>query len=189
MSAYVLTPALAAAYSKRFDFRTAVVKAGRQFLDTFGITAAGPGEGEEKTPRFWTSCDFVRGAATGRKSPVILGDRRYMEYSEYFGVFSIFNTVPMETEQKTGTQYLTEDHARELERLTSLEDAIFMEHVDGLSPLMSMHEITEMFPIEPDERPINEREVNAAFRRWRLKISIRYDAWPTTADDPVQFPS
>lgn len=179
MPTYVLTPERAAAYAIVFDFRTAVVKAARQALAAYEIEAVGPGEGVKKTPRYYTSCDFQRGAATGRKAPVPIGGRRYMEYCEYYGTFSIFNTVPMETEEKSGTAYLTEEHARELERLTSLEDAIFMEHVDLLSPLLPLHEVTECMPIEPDERPVAEREVNAAFRRWRLKINIRYSAWPS----------
>lgn len=179
MAAYTLTLARAEAYALRFDFRTAIVKAARQILAGYDIVAVGPGEGTAAVPRYFTSCDFQRGAATGRKSPVILGDRRYMEYSEFLGTFSIMNTVPMETEAKTENQYLTEDHARELERLTSLEDAIFMEHVGAFSPeLLPYHEVTELFPIDPDERPVELREVNAAFRRWRLKVNIRYDAWP-----------
>jgi len=181
MATYTLTPERAAAYALRFDFRTAIVKAARQILDGYDITAVGPGEGTAKTPRYFNSCDFVRGAATGRKSPVALGGRRYLEYSEYFGTFSILNTVPMETTEKGEAEYLTEEHARELDRLTSLEDAIFMEHVGAFTPeLLPYHEVTEMFPIEPDERPMQEREVNAAFRRWRLKVNIRYSAWPTT---------
>ena len=189
MSAYILTPVLAAAYAKRFDWRTAVVKAARQILDGYDITATGPGEGTAKTPRYYTSCDFQRGAATGRMTPVALGDRRYSEYSEYYGIFSVMNSVPMETDKKTGTAYLTEDHARELDRLTSMEDAIFMSHVEAFtSTLLPYHEITEILPIEPDERPTADREVNVAFRRWRLKINIRSDQWPTEADDPDQFP-
>jgi hypothetical protein len=179
VATYTLTLARAQEYAKRFDFRTAIVKAARQILADYDIVAVGPGDGVEKIPRYFTSVDFQRGAATGRKSPVALGDRRYLEYSEYFGTFSILNTVPMETDERTGDEYLTPDHARELERLTSLEDAIFMEHHDAWSALLPLHEVTECFPIEPDERPINEREVNAAFRRWRLKVNIRYDAWPT----------
>lgn len=178
--AYDLTLARAEAYSLMFDFRTPIVKAARQILTNYGIDAVGPGEGTQKVPRYFTSIDFVRGAATGRKGPVKLGDRRYMEYCEFFGTLAIFNTVPMETDEKTKTQYLSEDHARELDRLTSLEDAIFMEHVDALSPLLSLHEITSLMPIEPDERPENEREVNMAFRRWRAKVNIRYEAWPAT---------
>lgn len=179
MPVYDLTLARAQAYALIFDFRTPMVKAARQVLTTYGISAVGPGEGVNKVPRYCTSVDFQRGAATGRKCPVKLGDRRYMEYCEFFGTFTLLNTVPIETDEKAENAFVSEDHVRELDRLTSLEDAIFMEHADLLSPLLPSHEVTEMFPIEPDERPIHEREINAAFRRWRVKINVRYEAWPS----------
>lgn len=181
MPTYDLTLARAQAYSVVFDFRTAIVKAARQIMANYGITAQGPGDGITKVPRYFTSVDFQRGAATKRKSPVILGDRRYYEYSEFMGTFSVMITVPYETEQKNGTQYLTEDHARELDRVTSLVDAIFMEHVGQFTAVvLPLHEVTEMVPIDPDERPVEDREINVSYRRWQMKVNVRPDAWPAT---------
>lgn len=180
MAVYTLTPERAAAYAKCFDFRTPIVRAARVQLEAFGIAAVGPGEGVAKTPRYFTSCDFVRGAATGRKCPVALGGRTYMEFCEFLGVFSIMNTVPMETDEKSGEAFLSEEYVRELDRLTSLEDALFMEHISPFAPAQTpLHEVTSITPMEPDERPEREREVNVAFRRWQLKVNILYNAWPT----------
>jgi hypothetical protein len=179
MSAYTLTLARAQEYSKCFDLRTAVVKAARQILDSYGITAAIPGSGDTNVPRAFTSLNFQKGAATGRKTPVILGDRRYYEYSEFYGILSVMNTVPIETDPETEGAYITADHLRELDRLCSLEDAIFMEHAEQFTAaLLPLHDIEEIIPIEPDERPEEEREINTAFRRWRLKVAIRDTAWP-----------
>jgi hypothetical protein len=182
MAAYTLTPTRLAAYAKRFDFRTQFVKAGRQILAAGGIVARGPGDGVEKVPRYFTSVDFQRGAATGRKTPVALGDRRYSEYSQFFGVLTIMNTVPAETDEKTGTVYITEDHATALSELCAREHTLFMEHLEPFtSTLLPGIDVLEMIPIDPDERPIGDREVNAAFMRWRVKFEIRYDGWPTVA--------
>lgn len=179
MSSYVLTLARAQAYSACFDLRTALVRAARQILDSYGITAAIPGSGEANVPRSFTSVDFQKGAATGRKTPVALGDRRYLEYSEYYGILSIMNTVPIETDPETEGAYLSADHLRELDRLVSLEDAIFMEHAEQFTAaLLPLHDVIEIVPIEPDERPEEEREINTAFRRWRLRVAIRDTAWP-----------
>lgn len=65
-----MTSAQIAAYAEVFDFRTQFVKASRQILDAGGITAQGPGEGNQKIPRYYTSVDFQRGAATGIKAPI-----------------------------------------------------------------------------------------------------------------------
>lgn len=178
---YTLTPALAAEYAKVFDFRSAIVKAGRQVLAAYGIDAVGLGDGVQKLPRYMTALDFERGAATGRMSPVILGDRRQYEYSEFTGTFTIMNSVPITDEERSADAYLSEDHQRELDRLTSLEDAIFMQHVGAFSPsLLPMHEVTKIVPMAPDERPVEMREVNAAYRRWQLTVNIRADAWPSS---------
>lgn len=178
---YVLTPERLAAYAIRFDFRTQFVKAARQILAAGGIEATGPGEGTEQVPRYTTTVDFQRGAATGRKSPVILGDRRYYEYSQFYGTLAIMNTVPMETDEKTGDQYLTEDHCRTLDELVAKEHALFMEHLEPFtSALLPYLDVQEIIPIEPDERPIEEREVNAAFYRARIKFEIRSDGWPSS---------
>ena len=177
-----LTPTQLAAYATVFDFRTQFVKAARQILAAGSIVAAGPGDGDNKIPRYFTSVDFQRGAATGRKGPVALGDWRYYEYSQFFGVLSVLNTVPFETDPKTGDTYLTEDHARELDRLTSVEHALFMEHQEPFtSTLLPFLDVQELIPIEPDERPVADREINAAFARWRIKFEIRPTAWPTLA--------
>jgi hypothetical protein len=179
VASYVLTPTRRAAYAALFDFRTQFVKAARQILTAGGLASVGPGEGVQKIPRYYTTVDFARGAATGRKTFVALGDRRSTEYSQYFGTLSILNTVPMETDEKSGTQYLTEDHARALDELVATEHALFMEHLEPFAaPLLPLLDVQELIPIEPDERPLADREVNAAFSRWRVKFEIRPAAWP-----------
>lgn len=181
MSAYTLTLARAQEYALCFDLRTAVVRAARQILDSYGVTAAIPGSGDQNVPRAYTSLDFQKGAATGRKTPIALGDRRYLEYSEFYGILSIMNSVPIETDPETEEAYLSADHLRELDRLCALEDAIFMEHSEQFTAaLLPLHDVLELIPIEPDERPEEEREINTAFRRWRMKIAIRDTAWPAT---------
>ena len=180
MSTYSLTPTRRAAYAALFDFRTQLVKAARQILSAGGITATGPGEGVALVPRYYTTVDFAVGAATGRKTPVALGDYRYSEYSQFYGTLSIFNTVPVETEEKTGTAYLTEDHARTLDLLTATEHALFMEHLEPFTAaLLPWLDVQEIVPIEPDERQVSDREVNAAYVRRRIKFEIRRTAWPT----------
>lgn len=180
MASYTLTLARAQEYAKRFDLRSAVVKATRQILTGYGIEAAMPGDAAARIPRAYTSVDFQKGAATGRKLPVALGDRRFYEYGEWFGTLSIFNTVAMETTERDPDGVLTQDHVRELDRLCALEDAIFMEHVEPFTAeLLPYHDVQEILPLEPDERPMQDREVNGAFRRWRLRLAVRYDGWPT----------
>lgn len=188
MSSYTLTATRRAAYAVLFDFRTQFVKAARQILAAGGITATGPGEGVAKIPRYYTSVDFQLGGATGRKSPVALGDYRYSEYSQFYGTLSIFNTVPAETDEKSGTAYLTEDHARTLDELIATEHTLFMEHLEPFSGLdgdsvqfLPLYDVQEILPMEPDERPIADREINAAFLRRRIKFDIRRTAWPTVA--------
>jgi hypothetical protein len=186
MPTYTLTATRRSAYATLFDFRTQFVKAARQILSNGGITAVGPGEGVAKTPRYNTSVDFSIGAATGRKTPVFLGEFRYSEYSQFLGTLSIMNAVPYETEEKTGNAYLTENHVRLLDELTSTEHALFMEHLepfaglDGDGALLLPNlDVQELIPMEPDERPAQDREINLAFKRWRVKFEIRRSAWPT----------
>lgn len=180
MATYTLTPDRLTAYAARFDFRTQFVKAARQILTAHGIEAAGPGDGLLKIPRYFTSVDFTRGPATGRKGPVALGGRRYSEYNQFLGTLAIFNTVEVETEEKTGLAYVTETHARVLDELCAKEHAIFMEHLEPFTAaLLPWLDVQELMPIEPDERPANDRELNGAFTRWRIKFEIRYDAWPS----------
>ncbi len=181
MAAYTLTTTRVEAYARVFDLRSAVVKAARQLLTAHGIVPLMPGDGVAKVGRYATSIDFQKGAATGRKLPVALGDRRYYEYAEWFGILSILNTVPIETEERDAEAALTEDHLRTLDSLCAREDAIFMEHVEPFTAaLLPLHDVLEILPIEPDDRPVAEREINAAMRRWRLRICVRSSAWPTT---------
>lgn len=179
MSTYVLTPERLAEYAKRFDFRTQVVKAARQILTAGGVPAIGPGEGVQKVPRYYTSVDYQRGAATGNKSPVALGDRRYSEYSEYFGVMTVINEIPVETIEKTAGGYLTEDHVRTLDELCAKEQTLFMEHLEPFTGLLPYLDVLQILPIEPDERPVQDRETNRAYMRWRVRLSIRYEGWPS----------
>ena len=188
MATYILTATRRAAYAVLFDFRTQFTKAARQILTAGGIASVGPGEGITKTPRYQTSVDFSIGGATGRKTPVALGDFRYSEFSQFVGTLSIMNAVPYETEERTGTAYLTEDHVRTLDELTSTEHTLFMEHLEPFSALdgngdllLPNLDVQELMPIEPDERPGQDREINLAFKRWRVKFEIRRSAWPTLA--------
>ena len=179
MSTYSLTPTRRAAYATLFDFRTQLVKAARQILSAGGIEATGPGEGVAKIPRYYTSVDFQLGAATGRKSPVTLGDYRFLEYSQFTGTLAILNTVPAETEEKSGTAYLTEDHARALDELAATEHTLFMEHLEPFTAaFLPLLDVQQILPLEPDERQMADREVNAAFLRRRLTFQIRQTAWP-----------
>jgi len=183
-----LTPTQLAAYSTLFDFRTQFVKAARQILTAAGLPAIGPGEGDQSLPRSYTSVDFSDVGATGRKSPVALGAFRYSEYCQFTGILSILNSVPFETEEKTGTAYLTEDHARTLDDLTAKQHAIFMEHQEPFSDLdgagvrfLPLLDVQALMPITPDERSPQDREVNIAVKRWRVTFEIRRTAWPTVA--------
>ena len=57
-----------------------------------------------------------------------------------------------------------------------------MEHQEPFtSTLLPFLDVQELIPIEPDERPVADREINAAFARWRIKFEIRPTAWPTLA--------
>ena len=188
MPTYTLTATRRAAYATLFDFRTQIVKASRQILTAGGIASVGPGEGVQQVPRYYTTVDFAVGAATGRKSPVTLGDYRYSEYSQFTGTLSIMNTVGIETEEKSGTAYLTEDHVRTIDELTSTEHALFMEHLepfsalDGDGAILLPHlDVQQLIPLEPDDRPAEQREINVAFKRWRLTFQIRQSAWPVVA--------
>lgn len=180
MATYVLTPERLTEYAKRFDFRTQFVKAARQILAAGSITATGPGEGVKNIPRYYTSVDFQRGAAnSSRQKPVTLGGGRYSEYCQFLGVLSIFNTVPMETDEKTGAQYFTEFHARTIDELCAKEHTLFMEHLEPFVGFLPYLDVIQIVPIEPDERPLAEREVNAAFMRWQVKFEIRDNQWPS----------
>lgn len=173
-----------AAYATLFDFRTQFVKAARQILDAGGITAQGPGEGNQQVPRYYSSVDFQAGPATGLKATVYqdfgAGSFRQGMYAQFEGVLSVMNTVGYETEAKTGAAYLTEDHVRTIDELTSKELALFMEPLQPFTAaLLPNLDVQMILPIEPDERPEQEREVNVAFRRWRVRFQIRQSAWPT----------
>lgn len=179
MASYTLTPTRRAAYATLFDFRTQFVRAARQILDAGGLPAVGPGEGVQKIPRTFTTVDFQRGAATGRKTPVALGGGRYYEYSQFTGTLIVLVTTPIETEEKTGEAYITEDHVRELDRITSTALTLFMEHLEPFTAaLLPAYDVQELMPLDPDERPEEAREINTARVRWRVKFEIRPSAWP-----------
>lgn len=179
MSSYTLTTTRLEAYAALFDFRTQFVKAARQILTAGGIAARGPGDGVEKVPRYFTSVDFQIGAATGRKTAVALGDFRYSEYSQFYGTLSVMNTVPAETDERSGTAYLTAEHARQLDELLAIEHTLFMEHLEPFTAaLLPNFDVQEIMPLEPDERPPGEREVNTGYLRRRIKFEIRRSAWP-----------
>lgn len=182
-----LTSTQLAAYAALFDLRTQIVKAARQILDAAGQTAIGAGEGVQQVPRYLTSLDFSRGAFDPTsKSPLAqdlgAGPYRSSMYSRCTGTLSIMNAVPFETEQKSGSAYLTEDHQRTLDQITAQQLAIFMEPLQPFTEaLLPNLDILRIIPIEPDDRPVNEREVNVSFNRWLLHIAIRPTAWPDVA--------
>ena len=179
-----LTSTQLSAYATLFDFRTQFVKAARQILDAGGITAEGPGEGNQRVPRYYSSIDFAAGASTGIKAPIYQdlggGNFRSGMYAQFEGILSVMNTVGYETEAKTGIAYLTEDHVRTIDELTSKEMALFMECLQPFTAsLLPNLDVQMVMPIDPDERPEQDREVNVAFRRWRVRFQIRQSAWPT----------
>lgn len=179
-----LSPTQAAACKVVLDFRTQIVKAGRQILDAAGVTATGPGEGTTKVPRYFSTLDFERGAATGATHTMPLdvgaGPYRTPVYCEYEGILTVLFSVPYETDEKTGSAYLTEDHARTLDELDATALLAFSE---GLFPftsaLLPNLDVLQILPIEPDERPEEMREVNVSRVRFRLRFVIRQSAWPT----------
>ena len=180
MSTYTLTATRRAAYAELFDFRTQIVRAARQILEAGGITAAGPGDGVARIPRYYTSVDFSRGGATGQKAPIPLSASRAYEYSAFTGTLSFLVTVPAETDEKSGTAYLTETHARTLDQVTATAHTLFMEHLEPFTAtLLPSLDVREIVPLEPDERPETEREIDTARLRWRLTFAIQQSAWPT----------
>lgn len=181
MSTYTLTATRRAAYAELFDFRTQVVRAARQILAAGGIEAVGPGEGVAKVPRYFISVDFARGGALGRKQPIPLSAGRAFEYSSFAGILTVMVTVPMETDEKDGTAYLTETHARTLDETTAIAHTLFMEHLEPFTAvLLPKLDVQELVPIDPDERPESEPEINTVRLRWRLRFDIRPSAWPST---------
>lgn len=101
-------------------------------------------------------------------------------YAQYEGTLIVANSVGYETDEKTGTAYLTEDHVRTIDELTSTEMALFMEPLQPFTAaLLPALDVQMLMPIEPDERPESEREVNVAFCRWRVRFQIRQAGWPT----------
>jgi len=93
------------------------------------------------------------------KTAVALGAFRYSEYCQFTGVLSILNSVFMETEEKTDTAYLTQDHAREFDDLNAKQHAIFMKHQEPFSDLdggavryLPLLYVQVLLPITPDER-------------------------------------
>jgi hypothetical protein len=180
MSTYTLTEARRTAYAELFDFRTQVVRAARQILSAGGIEAVGPGEGVAKVPRYFITVDFARGGALGRKQPIPLSAGRAYEYSSFAGTLTVMVTVPMEVDEKEGTAYLSETHARTLDEVTATVHTLFMEHLEPFtSTLLPKLDVQELVPIDPDERPEAEREINTVRLRWRLRFDIRPSAWPT----------
>jgi hypothetical protein len=180
-----LSPSQLSAHAALFDFRSQIVKAALQILSAGGITAYGPGQGVQEVGRYFVSVDFQRAGFTDNvKSPLALdlgaGAGRSRMYCEFTGTLSIMNSVPYETDEKTSAAYLLEDHVRTLDELTSTELALFMEPLQPFTAaLLPNLDIMQLLPIEPDERPPSEREVNVAFTRWFIRASIRPSAWPT----------
>lgn len=182
-----LTTTQVAAYAAVLDLRTQIVKAARQILAAGGITAIGPGEGNPQLPRSFSTVDFARGGFDPtRKSPLPLnlggGAYRSSMYSHFTGVLSVANYVPYETDEKGGGAYITETHARELDELCAKELVLFMEPLQPFTAaLLPNLDIFAIVPIDPDDRPLTEREVNLAFVRWQITGAIRPTAWPNVA--------
>lgn len=180
-----LTAAQYAAFKALLDFRSQFVKAARQILDDGGIAATGPGEGTLNIPRYHSTVDFERGPATGSTAPIPLdlgaGPWRTPFHNEWEGTLTVLFSVPYETDEKTGAAYLTETHARTLDELDASALVLFAE---GLFPftaaLLPNLDVLQILPIEPDERPEEQREVNTARTRFRVRFAIRQSAWPTS---------
>lgn len=182
-----LTPSQLSAYAARFDFRSQFVKAAVQILAAGGITAYGPGQGINQMGRYFVSVDFQRGTFTPDvKSPLAqnlgAGAYRSRMYCQFTGILSIMNSVPFQTVEKTGEAYLLEEHVRTLDELQSQQLALFMEPLQPFTAeLLPWLDVQQLLPIEPDERPVDEREVNVAFTRWQILASLRPTAWPDVA--------
>lgn len=179
MATYTLTPELLASYKALWDFRTQFVRAARQILEAGGIQANSPGDNVQQIPRYQTSIDFRRSGATGGMAPVRPGGWRYHEYAQYEGTLIVQNTVPYQTDAETGITFVEEDHLRKLDELQAIEHTLFMEHLEPFTAaLLPKLDVQKIIPIDPDERPEAEREINTAMMRWRIVFQIRAEAWP-----------
>lgn len=174
-----------ASYAKIYDFRSNFNKAVRQVLTAYGVTVQQPGEGDQQIARTYNSCDFAVGAATGATAPLVqdlgAGTLRHSAYAQFEGVLTLLCTVPYEQDPKTGSYLISADHARDLDLTVSQLYAIFMEALEPFKSsgdFLPYYDIQQILPIEPDERPVHEREVNVATVRFRIRFQIRQSAWP-----------
>lgn len=175
-----------AAYAKVYDFRSNFNKAVRQILTAYSLTTQQPGEGIQQIARTYNSCDFAVGAATGATAPLAqnlgAGVGRHSAYAQFEGTLTLLCSVPYEQEAQTGAYLITADHARDLDETVAQLYAIFMEALEPFKSsgdFLPYYDIQQILPIEPDERPVHDREVNVAYVRFRIRFQIRQSAWPS----------
>jgi hypothetical protein len=157
----------------------------RQILTAYSIGVKQPGEGTQQLARAYNSCDFAVGAATGTSVPLVqnfgAGAGRHSAYAQFEGVLTLLCTVPYEQEPTSGATFISADHARDLDETVAELYAIFMEAIEPFKSsgdFLPYYDIQQILPIEPDERPVHDREVNVAFVRFRIRFQIRQTAWP-----------
>lgn len=166
-------------YKTLRDFKTQFEKATYQILAADGITAVMPGSEEQKIPWTAVAVRFDRGGATGEKG--FVADQLNEEYDTFEGTLLIENIVDYRTDQENEEPYVDRDHARRLDELIAQEDALFLEHLRPFADALEWLEVLSIMPIDPDEAPESEREVNVSRMRWRVVFRIRPEAWPTVS--------
>lgn len=166
----------APSYKVLFDFKTQIEQAAYQILAAGGITPGMPGQETERVPVSTTTVSFAPGGATGDKG--LVADKLNEEYDTFEGVLTVENMTDFLVDEENGDGYLTREHVRRLDELCATEHALFMEHIRPFGAYLDYLDVQMLMPIEPDEAPESEREVNVARKRWRLRYKIRSDAWP-----------
>ncbi len=182
-----LTLSQLADYAKRYDFRTNFNRANLAVLSAYGLIAAAPGAGTGTVRRTAITTDFAIGAADpARKMPLPAdvggGAYRTSVYARWTGILTFICSVPYETNELAdgNTAYtITADHARALDETVAQIYALYQE---GLQPFTSdnlpYYDVQRLVPLEPDERPTEEREVNVAYVRFGVTFELRQAAMP-----------
>jgi hypothetical protein len=150
----------------------------RQILADGSITATGPGEGTAKVPRYYCAVDYERGAATGATAPIPLnvgaGAYRTSLYCQWDGILTILFSTPYETDEKTGSAYITEEHASTLDELEAAALVLFTEEFFPFTAaLLPNLDVQKLMPIEADDRPEELRECNVRRVRFQLRCQVR----------------
>jgi hypothetical protein len=183
-----LSAELLAAYAALWDFRSNFNNAVKQIEAAYGRPGYQAGEGAQALTRMQTTWDFAVGAATGIDAPMAhnfgAGAYGHSAYAQFEGVLTHAHTAPYETEQSaTGPIYRVADvHVRELDQRVAQTYAIYMQAIEPFlssGDFLPMYDVQQIIPIEPDERPQQDREVNVAYVRHRIRFQVRQAAWPT----------